>query len=612
MMELRFLRDQPALVQQELTQWDQFRTDELSAAEALVRESHQNSLDARSASNIGPVRTRISIGDAKPEDRDYFRDLFGPLLSHLKACDRRLNDPSQPRILVFEDFGTTGLIGKVDSRDRQNFSDFWRVLGRSHKSGVASGSWGLGKLAFPASSTARTFFGLTIRENDPQPYLMGQSVLEYHRVGSQDYVPQGFFAEHRPDDFQLPVTDAATIKRFAGAVGFTREKAPGLSIAVPFVHPDLKEADLIPQIIRNYAFPILTGQLEVEIGGRVISADSFDEIIRDCGGEEFKDGSLARFIRDLYAASARAPDAEMALSWRQRMADALDETSLKKLRERFAEGALVHVRLPLTLKRVAEESGRSHVDLFLRQAVEGEQPRALFVRGALTIPKEAVQRFRSRMAFGALVASDPLVAEFLRNAENPAHTEWNGGGKLRDLWSSASNRLSEIRNSLRLLHELLAQALEHRDENALKALFSVKDQDIASRPKQDSLIIRKAKQPEDIPRTPKAFTIAPRKGGFVVKHGTIPATETLPLTIVVKAAYDVIRGDPFKKHSEYDFDFRGERGKLTFEHEATGASIRVSAANVLEINVTDPEFRVEIKGFDTNRDLKLDARRKAA
>lgn len=610
-MELRFLKDQPALVQQELTQWDQFRTDELTAAEALVRESHQNSLDAHSPVNVGPVKTRISIQDAKQEDADYFKGLFAPLLPHLRACNRPLEDHSHPRILVFEDFGTTGLVGKVDSRDTMNFSDFWRVLGRSHKSGVASGSWGLGKLAFPASSTARTFFGLTVRENDPQPYLMGQTVLEYHQVGSQDYVPQGFFASHRQDDFQLPVTDAETIKRFSAAVGFTRTNEPGLSIAVPFVHHDLKEADLIPQIIRNYAFPILTGRLEVEIGGRSITAESFDEIIRDCGGEEFKDGSLARFIRDLHAASVETPDAEMALSWRQYMAGALDEASLKKLRERFAAGALVHVRLPVSLKRMSGESGKSHVDLFLRQAKEGEQARALFVRGALTIPKEAIQRFRSRTAFGALVASDPLVAEFLRNAENPAHTEWNGGGKLRDLWNSAGNRLSEIRNSLRQLHELLAQALEHRDDDALKALFSVKDPDAAPRPKQDSPIVRKPKPPDDIPRKPKAFSVSPRKGGFVVRQGNGLAAETLPLTIVVKAAYDLIRGNPFKKFSEYDFDFRGENGSLAFEHETKGATVRVSAANVLEIDVTDPEFRVDIRGFDTNRDLKLDVRRKA-
>jgi hypothetical protein len=610
-MELRFLKDQPALVQQELTQWDQFRTDELSAAEALIRESHQNSLDARSNVNVGPVKTRISIRHANPEHSKYFKHLLSPLLPHLIACNRQLGDHTCPRILVFEDFGTTGLLGKIDSRDKLNFSDFWRVLGRSHKRGAASGSWGLGKLAFPASSSARTFFGLTIREGDPQPYLMGQAVLQYHRIDSQDYVPQGFFANHRQDDFQLPVTDINTIKQFSEAVGFTRTSQPGLSIAIPFVHHELNEASLIPQIIRNYAFPILTGRLEVEIGGRIISAQSFDETIREFGGEEFKDGSLARFIRELHTASTQTPDAEMDLTWRKGMQSAVGDAALKSLREQFASGKLVHVRLPVSLKRITGETGRSHIDLFLRQAKEGEEPRALFVRGALTLPKEASQRFRSKTTFGALVASDALVAEFLRNAENPAHTEWNGGGKLRDLWSGASNRLSEIRNSLRQLHELLAQARENRDEDALKDLFSVKAPNTTPKQKQSSPIFRKQIPPTNIPRRPKAFVVAPCKGGFIIRPGNGLNADALPMTLAVKAAYDVIRGDPFKKFSEYDFDFRDTNGSNPFEYEVSGAVIRASSANGLEVEVSNAEFRVVVRGFDPNRDLKLEAKRKA-
>jgi hypothetical protein len=40
-----------------------------------------------------------------------------------------------PDCLVIEDFGTTGLTGSVDSNDEDNFSDFWRRVGRSHKAG---------------------------------------------------------------------------------------------------------------------------------------------------------------------------------------------------------------------------------------------------------------------------------------------------------------------------------------------------------------------------------------------------------------------------------------------------------------------------------------------
>jgi hypothetical protein len=613
MMQLKFLEVPPGGVQQELTQWDQFRTDELSAAEALVRESHQNSLDAGPSNGRGPVRTRISIVEPSPSDADYLRSLFAPLEPHLEACNRKLENPAAARFLVFEDFNTTGLVGSVNQTDDLNFSDFWRRVGRSHKGGVDAGSWGLGKLAFPASSTARCFFGVTIREGEQQPYFMGQAVLEYHALNGREYVPHGFFANHRADGFQLPVTDRAEIKRFSDTVGFRRTGEPGLSIAVPFVHHELREADLVPEIIKNYSFPILTGRLEVSIAGLTINADTFDEVAQSCGGEEFKGGALPKFIRDLNAAANETPDAEMRPIWRDNIDKGFDDAALKNLRERLAQGKLVHVRAPISLRRQSGAQENTHIDLFLRAAREGEQSQAIFVRGALTIPREARLYFRVRTAFGALIAQDGPAAEFLRNAENPAHTEWNGAGKLNDYWKNGSKRLREIRTSLRRLHDLLAQAVEQRNENALIDIFSVKDGGARDQDKLNSPIVRRKGPPKDIKRRPQQFTAERRKGGFLIRGGPDLRPENLPMKITVRAAYNVLRGNPFSKHSEYDFNFLNGIGAGTdFDLDQTAAEVRPVSANALEIEVSDQNFTVGISGFDQNRDLRLDIRRKAA
>jgi hypothetical protein len=84
------------------------------------------------------------------------------------------------------------------------------------------------------------------------------------------------------------------------------------------------------------------------------------------------------------------------------------------MRERFARGLLVHVRGPVTLRRQTGGREETQVDLFLRAAREGEQGQGIFVRGALTIPREAGLYFRTRTAFGALVAQDSPAAGFLR------------------------------------------------------------------------------------------------------------------------------------------------------------------------------------------------------
>jgi hypothetical protein len=67
---------------------------------------------------------------------------------------------------------------------------------------------------------------LTMRQGEQQPYLMGPAVLEYHMFDSREYVPYRFFANHRADGFQLPVTDRAAIRRLSGAAGFRRTVDP--------------------------------------------------------------------------------------------------------------------------------------------------------------------------------------------------------------------------------------------------------------------------------------------------------------------------------------------------------------------------------------------------
>lgn len=73
-------------------------------------------------------------------------------------------------------------------------------------------------------------------------------------------------------------------------------------------------------------------------------------------------------------------------------------------------------------------------------------------------------------------------------------------------------------------------------------------------------------------------------------------------------AYDLVRGNPFKTFSPLDFDF-AKPGYLGVEVVATGAKVEIAAANVLHIIPEDKEFSVEVTGFDTHRDLRVDVRR---
>ena len=239
------------------------------------------------------MRTRLAFHSATPEQRKFFDLLFRDLPPHLEACDLDVAglELDAPRLLVIEDFGTTGLSGAWDRKDDLPFSDFWRRIGKSHKGGQQGGRWGLGKLVFSGASRARSFFGLTVRSEDPDraPLLMGQAVLgTHHDSEGRDLDAHGFFCERRPDGFQLPVKDPVYVRNFARATGITRADEPGLSIAIPFVRSDLSADALVRELVRNYYFPILTNSLSpkstVCVSTPLHSTSSRrDTVVRSCG-----------------------------------------------------------------------------------------------------------------------------------------------------------------------------------------------------------------------------------------------------------------------------------------------------------------------------------------
>ncbi len=79
-------------------------------------------------------------------------------------------------------------------------------------------------------------------------------------------------------------------------------------------------------------------------------------------------------------------------------------------------------------------------------------------------------------------------------------------------------------------------------------------------------------------------------------------------TIRIKAAYDVVRGDPFAAFSELDFDFRNPHSS-GIALLSDGAQIDIVSPNTIKIIPTKDDYTVEVTGFDTKRDLQIAARK---
>lgn len=594
----RDISDDPS--EKELTQQDQFNNDEVVLAEALVRETIQNSTDA-GISGAGPVRVRFALAEpSSAESRDYFSSLLSGLAPHLEAC--RIPPPNgSQRFLVIEDFSTTGLLGSIEHKDDGQFCGFWRRFGRSNKKGADGGRWGLGKLVFSSSSSIKTLVGLTRRADSPHACLIGQAILKNHRIDDVEMDSVGFWCQ--PSGKKgLPSIDGTDCETFARIAQLERTDQTGLSLVIPYVLPDIEPKHLIQATLKNYYFPILTGRLVVDINGSPINADTFDQVSAELGSDAITP-SLLSFVRQLQTLRSVPPAVTLPDTWQTTSitGDLLGEDLSTRLREGFKSGDMLYIRAPLSVSQKAKGSPKlaTHIDLFLRASSPGERSQTLVVRGSITVPTEG-KKAHLPDCHAALVADDAVISQFLGDAENPAHTQWNERAeKLRSNWASPQAALRRIRAALHELHAVIADRIESEDATALVDFFSIPQE----RAKDGGRKATNERPPNLPPPRPKPFRIQRKAGGFTLTPDPKAPAESFPLKIKLRCAYDVLNGNPFRRFSDDDFTFF--KNELRIEKQ--NADCWPTDPNELDIVARSADFKIEVVGFDVNRDLIVEA-----
>lgn len=594
----RDISDDPS--EKELTQQDQFNNDEVALAEALVRETIQNSTDARLDDAV-PVRVRFVIAEPTSDtSTEFFSDLLAGLAPHLSACGLPIPSGSQ-KFLIIEDFETTGLEGAIDVKDNGQFCGFWRRFGRSNKKGSSGGRWGLGKLVFSSSSSIRTLIGLTRRAEAPDNCLMGQAILRNHVINEVEIDSVGFWSQPGPKN-GLPNTSAKACSEFGRMLDLERTNQTGLSLIIPYVLPEIEPAHLVSATLKNYYFPILTGSLVVSVDDTVISSETFDQVSGGLGSDAIPQSVLS-FVRQLQSARKAAPSLVLPASWQnnQITGEFLGEEAASALRAQYKAEEMLYVRAPLSVKLKADggRSRETYVDIFLRPARPGERSQTLVVRGRITVPTEG-KKAHLPECHAALVADDPLISQLLGDAENPAHTQWNERAeKLRANWISAPSVLRRVRALLHEMHSIVADRIERDDPLALLDFFSIPRKKNDNRPSKDS-----EKGSTDFPPArPKPFRIERRSGGFTILPNPKYPPAGFPLKIHVRCAYDVLNGNAFKRFSDDDFSFYN--GKLAIEKQ--NADFWPTDPNEADIEARSADFKIQVIGFDGNRDLVVEA-----
>lgn len=593
--------------------------------EALVREAIQNSLDAKLAGSETPVRVRIYLSEAAGAVHNH-GVFFDGLQPHLEARGNGLdNSPDLNRalsFLVIEDFGTKGLLGSPeehyvdeDARGEHNFFYFWRNIGRSEKSEKDRGRWGLGKTVFPASSRINSFFGLTIPESQPEGLLMGQSVLKTHKIGQELYRPYGDFGVFRNEIgaqyFARPARDEQLIKIFSEIFCLKRGGESGLSIVIPAPIEEIKLTGLISAVLRQYFYPVLSGDLVVELESTSftieINAESITSALAYC--PELERGSWAKLFEFTKWALGRGVEDYIELSSSNSSAaptwhSFLEQIDQASLQEVFDTNGRVAFKVQLRVQREkSREIDLSNFAVFLERDAELRKGQGTFIRQGITItgiPSQIEGSLR-----GLAVFTDRPLATLLGDAENPAHTEWQKNSpKFKGKYKHGPSTLNFVKVCLRELALFLTRPQGGIDKELMKDFFFLENRPDESvgptvlRPDDDS-------EPEETPVPPmvpggggEPIRLTRLQGGVRVTIAT-EARISLPSAMTLEFAYGVRRGNPFKRYHQLDFDLGSEPIIVTPYH----ASIEGLTENRIELTALDEEFALTVTGFDPSRDL---------
>lgn len=603
-------------------------------SDALVREAIQNSLDAALAEDKQvTVRFFFSGASAALPLSQASRFLDG-LVPHLEAPE---NLPAlesggwtaeRPmEFLAIEDFATRGLVGDPSASSHaiggkpNDFYYFFRNVGRSGKSATDRGRWGLGKTVFPAASSIRAFFGYTVRDEDPSGLLMGQAVLKSHLLGQKLFDSYGFFGLF-DGRMPQPIEDEVFRTDFKKSFGLMRSGGQtGLSVVVPFPLRSVTSDAVLRSVISHYFFAVLGTRLSVrvEVAGAAptfINAATIGAIASkmDWSGKStnrrlpfkppFDLAEWALGVGDAQRVTVTLPPNAGAPRWSESL---FQPEQLATLRSAWSRSERLAIRVALSVHPKKQQPQPTSFDVYLERDAQLARAEDHYVRGGMAI--SGIRILKEPGVRGLVVVSDPALSKLLGDAENPAHTEWpERGTRVSQRYDLGPTTVSFVKRSLEALVRIVSTPEKEVEKNLLRDVFFVQPPSLPADSTPDKARGRKkGSEPTSpptiaLPRTPSAFNVEPRQGGFVIRGN---ADVPLPERLRIEAAFDVRSGDPFKAYDRFDFDFADPK---PIQLEVRGGELSNRRENRLEFTPTSPDFELVASGFDLQRDLKLKVR----
>lgn len=585
-----------------------FDSEKFPHVQTFVREAIQNSLDARS-DRSKPVQVRFAFHSGPIGSRGKFlSDLTGKKAASGLAWP---DDWAEDKIswLVVEDSNSTGLNGALSQRT-SDFWNYWLNFGISNKDGAGRGGRGIGRVTFLIASGMSTVIGVTRRASDGSVVACGMSLLKPVTVeeefkSSYAYLAKGpnksVYELYDDPSFVSDLTSAFSITDYAASA------ATGLSLIIPYPHPKLRPDAVIASAIEHFAPAIISGALVVEADDKTVDALTIDaEAARVAG--EFPAGPLQedpiRFL-NLVRMSQGAPTFSVTLPKANAiLADALSLTELEEIQSRFSADDRLTIAIDIPLMRHGKIS-TSRLCAALSRAPAGQRPIDLFFREGMCLP-EVTARNPADVDL-VLMSNDGELATYLNFCEGKAHLGLIENkdvlAKLRDN-GFADGYIPKrfVRNLPNELRRIALPDASKPDASIFSGFFSVPKQDPGKNKHSNGSGDRDKPSPVPPPgpippAQPQVFAIQEVEDGFRLR-----ASEHYtgwPMSLRLEIAY--ADGSRRPKWSKYDFEFR----QLRVQHIGSEPEFK---KNVVICRDCGPDFEIEIRGFDSRRELVTNVR----
>lgn len=265
----------------------------VSTLRSLVRESIQNSLDARRGNEV--VRVEFEEFETRLDDIPGVDDLrLALLLCKVEAEKQKTEDArkffdhalkiaskSKVRVMRVSDYGTTGLRGAKNCETGTDWSRLVKESGSSGKGGTSGGSFGIGKYSSFACSDFRTVFFSSLADDGIESHIGVSRLISYVPQDSDKHTTGvGYYSASEKNVAVMgQVKMGAFKKRGQGQYG-TDILIPGFRC-----EGDISK-EIIKHVIIEFLVSIWKGMLSVRVNGTVVDSSNLAFFVGKLNSED--------------------------------------------------------------------------------------------------------------------------------------------------------------------------------------------------------------------------------------------------------------------------------------------------------------------------------------